>query len=374
MEEAAPTSPKTGKYLPNFLIRVGMLLASPRRALADIQARRTGGVADALLVLVFSVLCGRMADLVRAVLMVRESSWAGTLQQILAIFGLELRPALFLVLPAGLIITALAGRGRRDPGLDIELGAACAVPYLLLSGLAQWAGGPAVGSIAAGRVGSVLTLVALAWGCVILVLAVRLARQRPVEGTTDGQGATAVAPGKRDRWAAHVIGGVLLSVLTVNVVWLSHNRDAVAPVGRGVMAPDFELTRIDGTPGRLSLRDLRGKVVLLDFWARWCPSCVAMMPTLHDIYAAQSSRDVEFLAINAEGAVADKEGIREFLRQHPAPYPHLLDDREVGGLYRVVSLPHVVIIGRDGVIRRVMVGQRRKSELEAEIQRALDGR
>jgi hypothetical protein len=70
--------------------------------------------------------------------------------------------------------------------------------------------------------------------------------------------------------------------------------------------------------------------------------------------------------------MADRRDIQDFLRQYPMPYPSLFDDREVGGLYRVVSLPHLVVIGRDGVIRRVMLGQRRKSEIEAEIQRALD--
>jgi len=363
-----------GDQRPVFFARVGRLMLSPGRALADIQARGRGGVGDALAVLLLGVLCFRLPVLVRAVLMVREASFAGTLAQLVGIVGAGLRPALFIALPAGIAITLLAGRDRRDPGLDIELGAACAIPYLLLSGVAE-VSAQVLFPGAAHALESIIPVVALAWAFVILVIGVRLARQRPSRATPAADRPSLVAkpgsaePGTR---VAMILGGILAAALTLNIVWLCRNRDAIAPVGRGVLAPTFALPRVDGAPGTVALADLRGKVVLLDFWARWCPPCIALAPTLHDVYLARRSQGVEFLAISSEGSMVDKEEIQAFLREHPAPYPNLLDDREVGGLYRVVSLPHLVIIGRDGVIRRVMLGQRRRADIDDAISQALD--
>ena len=359
-----------GSFRPAFLIRVGTLVVSPGRGLADIQAQQRGGVGDALAILLLGVLCFRLPDVARAVFMVREASLAGTLAQLLAIVGQDLRPAALVALPAGVAITLLAGRARRDPVLDFELGAACSIPYLLLSGLAEWAGSLLPG--AARVLGPTMPVVALAWAFLLFVLGVRLARSRPSGARGAGEPAARAEPPRRVRVASTILGGVLAGALTLNIVWLSHNRDAIAPGGRGVLAPAFVLPRIDGKPGRVTLAELRGKVVLLDFWARWCPPCIELAPTLHDIYRARQSQGVEFLAISSEGSVADQAEVQTFLRQYPAPYPNLFDDREVGGLYRVVSLPHLVIIGRDGVIRKVMVGQRGRTEIDAAIQQALD--
>jgi len=115
----------------------------------------------------------------------------------------------------------------------------------------------------------------------------------------------------------------------------------------------------------VKLSDLRGRVVVLDFWATWCPPCLAMLPMLHELYGEWHPRGVEFVGIDSDGAMTSREELSAFLARRPFPYPVVIDDKQVGGRYGVYSIPHLVIIGRDGKIARVFVGGVGKSQLAA---------
>jgi thiol-disulfide isomerase/thioredoxin len=104
--------------------------------------------------------------------------------------------------------------------------------------------------------------------------------------------------------------------------------------------------------------------VLLDFWATWCAPCMHMMPTLHRLYRRWQPQGVEFLGINADGAAVTAEQVAAVLREHPAPYPMVIDNEgEVGSLYKVVALPHLVLIGREGHIIKTFWGVTSETEI-----------
>src|SRR5262249_51880825 len=137
-----------------------------------------------------------------------------------------------------------------------------------------------------------------------------------------------------------------------NAVWAARHMEALRPVRLGAPAPAFALPRLDG--GELSLASLRGRVVGLDFWAPWCPRCLALMPTLHELHREWEPRGVTFVGVNSDGGISSDE-LKAFMREHPAPYPIVMDDGTVNALYKVRALPSLVVIGRDGAVRRTFL-------------------
>ena len=122
----------------------------------------------------------------------------------------------------------------------------------------------------------------------------------------------------------------------------------------GHLAPDFALNTLDGKKIRLS--DLRGKkVVLINFWATWCPPCRLEMPTMQQIYSEHGKRRLEILAVNIEPDA--KEEIRDFVKELRLTFPILLDpDMAVTRKYRLFGLPVSLLVDREGVIRAKEVG------------------
>lgn len=136
----------------------------------------------------------------------------------------------------------------------------------------------------------------------------------------------------------------------------------------GQLAPDFTLTDLEGEPVKLS--DLRGRAVLLNFWASWCPPCRAEMPDLQEAHEKYSD-GIRILAVNIQ---EDKEAVKNFVQEFGLTFTVLLDsDGSVARTYRIAAIPTSFFIDRNGIIRLRWVGALSKQALEAGIRAATKG-
>lgn len=120
----------------------------------------------------------------------------------------------------------------------------------------------------------------------------------------------------------------------------------------GNLAPNFQLNNLEGQP--VSLGDLRGKPVILNFWATRCPPCVSEMPYLQEIYNEWSETELALLAVNI-GESSTK--IKEFTQSHSLSLPVLLDTKQdVARKYNIRYIPTTFFIDKEGVIQAVKVG------------------
>ncbi|MGI9862686.1 TlpA disulfide reductase family protein [Moorella naiadis] len=133
--------------------------------------------------------------------------------------------------------------------------------------------------------------------------------------------------------------------------------------GDQVHAPDFTLPALDGS--QVSLASLKGQVVVLNFWATWCPYCVAEMDELDAAAGRLAPRGVKVLAVNIMQRET-LEKINAFLGAKPHNYMVLLDEgSNVADAYGVSGIPTTFIIDRQGLLRRVKNGPLGPGELDS---------
>ena len=140
----------------------------------------------------------------------------------------------------------------------------------------------------------------------------------------------------------------------------------------GKPAPDFQLNDLDGHP--ISLSSLKGKVVVLDFWATWCPPCCKALPIVSSVAMGMQDRGVAFYAVNLKETA---DVIRSFQSDNGLSIPVLLDaDGKAANLYQAKAIPETVLIDRDGVIQAVHVGYRGdiQARLAEQLNVLLDGK
>ncbi len=125
--------------------------------------------------------------------------------------------------------------------------------------------------------------------------------------------------------------------------------------------PDFTLPDLDGQP--VTLSDFRGKTVLLDFWATWCPPCLEQVPRLNEFW--RTHRDggqvvVIGVAVDVEGA----EVVGPWVAEHQVEYTIVIGDEAVARSFGTIGFPTLAVIAPDGQVDSLHVGLIEISELE----------
>ncbi|MEO6923713.1 MAG: TlpA disulfide reductase family protein [Bryocella sp.] len=135
----------------------------------------------------------------------------------------------------------------------------------------------------------------------------------------------------------------------------------------GSVAPEF--SRLDLAGNRVDLHALRGKVVLIDFWASWCAPCIVEIPHLIDLKKRYTFRGFEVIGISLDDSAAPVETVR---RRFAFNYPVLMGDAKLGNHYGgILGLPVKFLVGRNGKILRILTGEISPALLEEEVQSAL---
>ena len=169
------------------------------------------------------------------------------------------------------------------------------------------------------------------------------------------------------RWAGIV---VVVVAMAFGYVYLAEHRGYA--LKKGTEAPGFRLPSLAG--GEVDLASQRGKVVVLNFWATWCPPCVAEMPSLERLYRTLTPEGLSVVTVSTD---EDQSELRKFVSQHGLTLPVLLDPggRVAAGDYRTTGYPETFLLDRQGRIVRHLVGPEEwdSPEMMAELRRLMGG-
>lgn len=133
-------------------------------------------------------------------------------------------------------------------------------------------------------------------------------------------------------------------------------------IEEGNHAPDFQLATLDGKVIKLS--NQKGKKVLLNFWASWCPPCKAEMPDMEKFYQ-NNHQNVKILAVNLTTAEKNRNNVTKFVKDYGLTFPILLDEKgKIGDMYQAFTIPTTYVIDSNGIIQKKIIGPLNQEMME----------
>ena len=158
----------------------------------------------------------------------------------------------------------------------------------------------------------------------------------------------------RQQWM--VVLGVVTRVAVVVGAGAYTMRDQLFPVEVGSQAPDFRAATLDGTRAVKTLDDYRGKVVVLNVWATWCPPCIYEMPSFERLHKAVTDTNLRIVAVSVDEFVGG-DSVLAFARGLGVTFEVLHDSsRAIDRAYQITGYPETFVIARDGTIRKKWIG------------------
>jgi len=148
---------------------------------------------------------------------------------------------------------------------------------------------------------------------------------------------------------------------------LIHTSYSTANIGENEKALDFSLKDLKGKNYKLS--DFKGKVILLNFWATWCPPCRYEMPLLDKLYKEYKKMGFEVVAVSLD---SNPNNVTDYLKNNSVSFTILYDkEGKVGYTYQIVAIPTSFLIDRNFVIRKIYLGILPERDFKKELEKWL---
>ncbi len=168
--------------------------------------------------------------------------------------------------------------------------------------------------------------------------------------------------------------GAIAAVAAVFILALNLAGQQGARPIPGTPAPDFTLGAYEGyaagMPTDMKLSDLRGKPVVVNFWASWCVECFKEADALEAIYRKYKAQGVVFLGV---GYLDQDKPALDYLKQYDITYRNGIDvQQRISRAYRITGVPETFFIDKDGIVREVTIARLSEAQLSASIERLLN--